>query len=143
MNAVIHVSRISRKPYVHKTFNDRKIAGLYDYRMGIDEEISRRLAEARNARGMTLKDVCALVPGLQVTTLHSYERGARSMPIGLAKKLSPIYRVSAAFLLTISDDKTEDALLDMYRHADERGKATIRRVAESESPSKDADDLAA
>lgn len=92
---------------------------------------------------MTLQDVCDLVSGLEVSTLNSYELGSRTLPIDMAKKLSPIYRVSAAFLLTVSNDRTEDALLDMYRHADERGKATIRRVAESESPSSDASDLAA
>lgn len=53
-----------------------------------------------------------------------------------AKKLAPILKVSAAYLLTIEDtprNEQECALVDMYRNADGRGKETIFRVAESES----------
>ncbi len=85
---------------------------------------------------MTLDEVCAAVPGLVKSTLNSYELGARTLPIPMAKKLAPVLRVSAPYLLTLSDDRTEDALLQKYRQADHRGKATIQRVADAESPVK-------
>ena len=143
MNSFIHVSRNSCKPHLRISFNDFENRSLYPDWVDTKSEIGRRLAQARKAQRMTLQNVCDLVSGLGVSTLNSYELGTRTLPIDIAKKLSPIYRVSAAFLLTVSNDRTEDALLDMYRHADERGKATIRRVAESESPSLNSNDLAA
>ncbi len=104
--------------------------------MNEKSEIGRRIALARNNKDLTLDAVCLLVPGLTKTTLNSYELGARTLPIHMAKKLAPIYGVSAAYLLTISDDMTEDVLIQKYRQADQRGKETIQRVAGIESPDK-------
>ena len=143
MNNVIPVSRKSGKRDLHKSFNDQKISYLYPCGMWTKQEAGRRLAAAREENNFTLEAVCAKVPGLVASTLNSYELGSRMLPVNIAKKLAPIYRVSAAYLLTVSDDRTEDALIQMYRQADERGKATIRRVAESESPSPKDDDIAA
>lgn len=86
---------------------------------------------------MTLKDVCALVPGLGVSRLSNWEQGIRMIPVDEAKRLAPVLGVSAGYILTIEDTPGEPAdvkaLVDLYKQSDERGRATIIRVAEQES----------
>lgn len=104
--------------------------------MNIRLEIGRRLKSSREAKGLTLREVCDLVPGLTTNRLSNWEQGYRIISIEEAKRIAHVLGVSAAWLLTLSSeqpDRSEHCLLDMYRASDQRGKDTILRVAESES----------
>jgi transcriptional regulator with XRE-family HTH domain len=102
--------------------------------MDIKDETGKRLKQARKATGMKLREVCAQIPGLEVTTLSNWENGIRQIGVEEAKKLAAVYKVSAAWLLTLDDPETqrERVLLDSYRACDERGRATVLRAAELE-----------
>ena len=109
---------------------------FYFCSMDIKEESGRRIMEARQALGLRLKDVASMVPGVSVSRLSNWEHGIRMVGIAEAKALSPVLKVSPEYILTLTDDKgdrREQALLDCYRHTDERGRQAILRVAEQES----------
>jgi transcriptional regulator with XRE-family HTH domain len=102
--------------------------------MDIKIETGRRLKEARLKRKLKLREVCEQIPGLEKTTLSNWENGIRLVSIEDAKKLAEVYKVSAAYLLTLEDAQTqkEKVLLEYYRACDERGQATVLRAAELE-----------
>lgn len=111
-------------------------AGRYRRRMSTKEEAGRRIKRARNARGLTLEDVAKAIEGFSVSRVSNWEQGLNMIGVDEARKLGPFLDVSAAYLLTLDDnpsDPCEKKLLDCYRHTDERGRAQILRVAESES----------
>lgn len=104
--------------------------------MQTKEEAGRRIKAAREALGLRLEDVTAAIPEISVSRLSNWEQGRNMIGVDEAKKLAPLLKVSAAYLLTIEDeisDSRELALLDHYRSADERGRTQILRIAESES----------
>ena len=113
--------------------------------MSTKEEIGRRIREARKERKLTQSNVCELVAGLQVSTLSNWEQGLREMGVDEAKRLAPVLGVSAAYLLTLTDEPASEAisdderhLLELYRHADERGHDAILGAAETLSSYGDA-----
>lgn len=114
----------------------------HSYPSGMDDdtlkiECGKRLAAARAACKLTQAELCSGVPGLEVSRLSNYETGIRQLPIEIAKKIAPVLGVSAGYLLTL-EDKEEDAerikaLVALYKSSDQRGQATILRVAQQES----------
>lgn len=99
-------------------------------------ESGRRLRAAREAMNLTLGDIHARLPWLTVSRLSNWEQGIRMIGVDEAKKLAPVLNVTAAYILTLEDapmDSKEQALIDLFRHLDERGKSTLIRVAETES----------
>lgn len=66
--------------------------------------------------------------------LSAYVTGERMLSLDRTIKLAEFLKVKPAYLLCLEDSltKREEALLNAYRHTDERGKQTIQRVAESE-----------
>jgi len=104
--------------------------------MTTQEEAGRRIKAARKAARLKLREVCAALPGLQISRLSMWERGQRMISVDEARRLAPVLRVSAAYLLTLEDEPPtpqEVALLELYRATDPRGQSVILRVAETES----------
>lgn len=103
--------------------------------MSIKVEAGRRIKAAREAKGLTLKDVEKLLPGITFNRLSNWEQGRNMIGVAEAKKLAPVLGVTAAYILTLEDkpaEPQEKVLLDNYRNSDPRGRAHISRVAEQE-----------
>lgn len=118
------------------SFNDLPQTRDYLCAMGIKQEAGRRIKAAREAKGLILKDVEQLVPGITFNRLSNWEQGRNMIGVAEAKKLAPALGVTAAYLLTLEDEPAEQrekALLDHYRNSDSRGRDHIFRVAEQES----------
>ena len=95
-----------------------------------------RILDALKKLHKSQAELCREVPWLSATRLNNWITGTRMIGLDEAKKLAPILRVNAAYILTIDDspgDPQEEALLNLYRNSDERGQRTIFRVAEEES----------
>lgn len=110
-----------------------------NFAMSMKKESGRRLRASRIAAGFrTLEDLAAASGDrFSVSRLGNYEIGHRAMSPEVAKELAVLVRRSAAWLLCLDDDDLkpdEKALLSNYRAADDRGKSTISRIAETESP---------
>ncbi len=100
-------------------------------------EQGRRLKAAREAKGLTVEQLAGMTGGeLKAPRISNYEQGTRGMKPPQAKLLAKLLNVSPAYLLTLTEDadlsERERALLDLFRHADDRGKTAITRLAESE-----------
>ena len=74
--------------------------------MDTKKEAGRRIKQAREARGYTLKAVCDQVPGLTVSRLSNWETGLRMIGVDEAKKLAPVLGLSAADILTVEHNAT-------------------------------------
>lgn len=126
------------KIFQHESLIDHFHAN--DYRSGMDtkEESGRRIRAARNALGLTLKEVCDQTNGLLTPTrLSNWEHGHRMISVEEAKRLAPILDTTAGYLLTIDDtpgDKRIRTLIATYQKLDERGRDTVHRVAEAQLP---------
>jgi len=106
--------------------------------MELTKRIGLRLREARKAQNLSLAALAARTSSLSKSRISNYEQGLRRMGLEEARELaSALGTVSATFLLCLEDEghvtERETALLDYYRHADNRGKDTILRVAESQA----------
>jgi len=136
---MIHDLCFSRKALSHKKWDAMPGEAQYDWAMekSTAQIAGERIAAARSKNGYRLKDVCQLVPGLTTTRLSNWEQGIRMISVDEAKRLAPVLGVSAAYLLTIDDSPGESAdvkaLVELYKKSDDRGRATIIRVAEQES----------
>jgi len=103
--------------------------------MSTKQEAGRRLKAAREALGLTLKEVCAGLQGIEVSRLSNWEQGLNMIPVDEAKRLAPVLHTSAAYLLTLDDDfdpRTE-AMAKVYKQLGEAAKDRIFRAAEVES----------
>ena len=107
----------------------------YPSAMDTKTESGRRIAAARKLAEMTLQEVCNAIPGLTVTRLSNWEHGTRMISVDEAKRLAPVLKTTASYLLTIDDepgDPRERALLEKYRLCDENSQRMLHRVAEAE-----------
>ena len=77
--------------------------------MDTKKEAGRRIKQAREARGYTLKAVCDLIPGLTASRLSNWESGLRMIGVDEAKKLAPILGISAADILTVEHSGTRQS----------------------------------
>lgn len=73
--------------------------------MDTKTESGRRIATARIEAGLRQREVCERVQGLTITRLSNWETGARMISVDEAKRLAPVLKVTAAYLLTLTDDK--------------------------------------
>lgn len=104
--------------------------------MDTKTESGIRIKAARNGLKMTLAEVCEQVEGLTVTRLSNWENGNRMISVDEAKRLAPVLKTTAGYLLTIDDepgDQRLQTLVATYKILDERGKLNLHRAAESES----------
>jgi transcriptional regulator with XRE-family HTH domain len=132
-----HASWSFARPQIHKSLIATFHGPNQDEAMDTKTESGRRIAAQRNDLGLKQREVCALVPGLTVTRLSNWEKGLRMISVDEAKRLAPVLKTSAGYLLTLDDvpgDPRERALLEKYRLCDERGRQTLHRVAEAECP---------
>ncbi len=74
--------------------------------MDTKKEAGRRIKQAREAKGYTLKAVCDQLPGLTVSRLSNWETGLRMIGVDEAKKLAPVLGLSAADILTVEPSAT-------------------------------------
>lgn len=120
----------------HVTLIEEFHAGNQHERMDTKTESGRRIRERRDALSLKQREVCELVPGLTVTRLSNWEQGQRMISVDEAKRLAPVLKTSAGYLLTLENDPGDQrlqALIDTYRMLDDRGRSALHRVAESES----------
>jgi transcriptional regulator with XRE-family HTH domain len=108
----------------------------YALYMELTKQIGLRLRSARKAQNLSLAALAERTSSLSKSRISNYEQGLRRMGLEEAKVLAAaLGTVTATYLLCLENDGTmseqESALLDYYRHADERGKETILQIAES------------
>lgn len=117
------------KQLMHDSLNDRTGWGLYAPRMDTKKEAGRRIKQAREARGYTLKAVCDQLPGLTVSRLSNWETGLRMIGVDEAKKLAPVLGLSAADILTVEPSATRQnpAAYNIYSAEETQLIAFLRR----------------
>jgi transcriptional regulator with XRE-family HTH domain len=104
----------------------------------LSARIGLRLREARNTRRLSLQTLSNRTGGiLSKSRISNYEQGVRRMGIEEARLLSKaLGTVTAGYLLCLDDegflDAEEQQLLDQFRRADARGRATILALARSQ-----------
>ena len=136
MRAELHKDCNNARPLLHKSWSDSLLLDRYCFSMNTKEEAGRRIRDARTRLKLRLEDVCANIPEITVSRLSNWEQGRNMIGVDEAKKIAPILKVSAAYLLTLEDsqlDERESALLTLYRQTDPRGRDAILHVAERES----------
>ncbi len=129
----VHLQLIYSCP-LHNKLNDSIAKGLQDELMDFKTESGRRLKQAREAKGWTLKELAAQVQGVSESRISNYEQGLRLMRQPEAVKLAIPLGVSAAYLMCVDEGSTLPAkvqrLIDLYDQSDSRGKRTIEQAAE-------------
>jgi transcriptional regulator with XRE-family HTH domain len=110
----------------------------YAFGMELTKRIGLRLRDARKAQSLSLAALAARTSSLSKSRISNYEQGLRRMGLEEARELaSALGSVTPTYLLCLDDDgymsERESALLDLYRQADDRGRDTILRVAESQA----------
>jgi transcriptional regulator with XRE-family HTH domain len=106
--------------------------------MELTKRIGMRLRAARKAQNLSLAALASRTSSLSKSRISNYEQGLRRMGLEEAQALAAaLGTVTAAYLLCLENvetiSETESALLEHYRHADDRGKEAILRVAESQA----------
>jgi transcriptional regulator with XRE-family HTH domain len=106
--------------------------------MELTKQIGLRLRSARKAQNLSLAALAERTSSLSKSRISNYEQGLRRMGLEEAKVLAvALGTVTATYLLCLENEgamsERESALLDHYRHADERGKETILQIAESQA----------
>lgn len=100
------------------------------------ETVGKRLKAWRKGNNLTLTDISTKT-GLSTGGLSAYERDEKLIGSKTLLALWSEYNIDIAWILTgkESGDLTpeEQQLIDYYRKADDRGKRSILRTAESES----------
>ncbi len=106
--------------------------------MELTKQIGLRLRAARKAQNLSLAALAARTSSLSKSRISNYEQGLRRMGLEEARELAAaLGTATATYLLCLEDEgqvsERESALLELYRHADNRGKETILRIAESQA----------
>jgi transcriptional regulator with XRE-family HTH domain len=106
--------------------------------MELTKRIGKRLREARQAQQLSLSALAARTKSLSKSRISNYEQGIRRMGLEEAQELSQaLGTVSPTYLLCLDDvgplSEEERGLVEHYRRADDRGRDTIRRIAESQA----------
>lgn len=106
--------------------------------MELTKQIGLRLRAARKAQSLSLAALAARTSSLSKSRISNYEQGLRRMGLEEAQLLAAaLGNVTATYLLCLENEgqmsEREGALLEHYRQADERGKETILRIAESQA----------
>ena len=106
--------------------------------MDLTKKIGLRLRDVRKRRGLSLAALSSRSGDvLSKSRISNYEQGLRWIGIEEAQTLAAaLGTVSATYLLCLDDDSflsdEEQVLIERFRQADERGRATILAVAEGE-----------
>jgi len=104
----------------------------------LTKKIGLRLRDVRKRRGLSLAALSSRSGDvLSKSRISNYEQGLRRMGIEEAQTLAAaLSTVSATYLLCLDDDDflsdDEQVLIERFRRADERGRATVLAVAHGE-----------
>ena len=102
--------------------------------------MKHRIREARAAKGWTQAELAERA-GVTQQSIQRYESGAREPRADALVGIARACGVSVSYLLGIADEgetaresltHDEQRLVHLYRMTDDRGRATITRVAEGE-----------
>lgn len=104
----------------------------------LTKEIGRRLRAARHAQKLSLSDLSNRTNSLSKSRISNYEQGIRRMGIEEAEELAhALGTVTPTYLLCLDDKDPltlrERDLVEQFRHADERGRETIIRLAKAQA----------
>ena len=106
--------------------------------MDLTKKIGLRLRDVRKRQGLSLAELSSRTGDvLSKSRISNYEQGLRRMGIEEAQMLAAaLDTVSATYLLCLDDDSflsdEEQVLIEQFRRADERGRATVLAVAQGE-----------
>ena len=100
------------------------------------DTVGKRLKAWRKGNNLTLTDISTKT-GLSTGGLSAYERDEKLIGSKTLLALWSEYNIDIAWILTGKESGNltleEQQLIDYYRKADDRGKRSILRTAESES----------
>ncbi len=100
------------------------------------DTVGKRLKAWRKGNNLTLTDISTKT-GLSTGGLSAYERDEKLIGNKTLLALWSEYNIDIAWILTGKESGNltpeEQQLIDYYRKADDRGKRSILRTAESES----------
>ena len=136
MASILYTFRVEQQ---HDKLTDRGKAQSYDGGMDYKTESGRRLKHRREELKLTLDALSKRTRGvLSLSRISNYEQGIRYMDPQAAIILARCLGVSAAWLMCVDDESTmsedERQLLQRYRTTDQRGRLTIKSVAEAQNP---------
>lgn len=105
--------------------------------MDLTKKIGLRVREERNRQRLSLAALCVRTGGvLSKSRISNYEQGLRRLGLEEAQALSTALGVSATYLLCLDDagflSEEEQWLLELFRKADVRGRATLLALAKVE-----------
>jgi transcriptional regulator with XRE-family HTH domain len=106
--------------------------------MDLTKRIGQRLRAARHEQKLSLSELSARTSGLSKSRISNYEQGIRRMGLEEAQELAvALGTVTPTYLLCLEDtdplSQEERQLVQYYRHADERGRDTILKMAAAQS----------
>jgi transcriptional regulator with XRE-family HTH domain len=106
--------------------------------MDLTKRIGQRLRAARQDQKLSLSELSARTDSLSKSRISNYEQGIRRMGLEEAQELaSALGTVTPVYLLCLDDtdplSQRERELVEHFRHADERGKETIIKIASDQS----------
>lgn len=106
--------------------------------MDLTKRIGQRLRAARHEQKLSLSELSARTGGLSKSRISNYEQGIRRMGLEEAQELAEaLGTVTPTYLLCLDDTdpltKQERELVQYFRHADERGRDTIIKIASAQS----------
>jgi transcriptional regulator with XRE-family HTH domain len=106
--------------------------------MDLTKRIGQRLRAARQDQKLSLSELSARTDSLSKSRISNYEQGIRRMGLEEAQELaSALGTVTPVYLLCLEDtdplSQRERELVEHFRHADERGKETIIKIASDQS----------
>lgn len=93
----------SKQHYRAAIFHKKKGIGRGKHTADWRKEGGKRLRIAREARGLTLREVEMAFPAISKSRLNHYEMGIRGMTPDVADLLAKFYGVNAAYLLCVDD----------------------------------------
>lgn len=110
----------------------------YIRRVANENTPTNRVAELRNAKGLTQEELADLA-GMHQTTLSKIERGRRGLDQEHMRRLAPHLGVTPAELLPVEENPyllsaEERSLIERLRASNPQERATFDRVAQAVLP---------
>lgn len=105
--------------------------------MDLTKQIGQRLRAARQEQKLSLSDLSGRTNSLSKSRISNYEQGIRRMGLEEAHELSvALGTVTPTYLLCLDDkdplSPQERQWVDLFRQTDDRGRATLVKLAEAE-----------
>ena len=119
--------------------NDTQEVSIYPRRMAkyrnaeLSKTAGARLKKARINKGLTLKELSDLVPGMSFSRLSNYEQGRHMIPVDVAVALANVLEITPEYLLGLTDvvlDEEDLGIVTIYKSLDDAGRQAIKLVLE-------------